>query len=146
MLVEVLHALVNIIKICIICIQICIICIKIRIICIQIFWRRVKTPDFQSKLCRHHSQQLWKLADIEWMDSEINPNLKFRMRIRLISSGYLKLYRIINIVMRFDLMKQLNGTRPVFAWFPSFCMSEGCKIFTSCSSHDRSVWLIKFCI
>ena len=36
------------------------------------------------------------------------------MRIRLISSDYLKLYRIINIVMRFDLMKQLNGTRLVF--------------------------------
>ena len=87
-------------------------------ICIQIFWRRVKTPDFQSKVCRHRSQQLCKLADIEWMDSEINPNLKFRMRIRLISSDYLKLYRIISIVICLDLVKQLNGTR--FCVTPKF--------------------------
>ena len=92
-----------------ICIQICIICIKIRII---------KTPDFQSKLCRHHSQQLWKLVDIEWMDSKINPNLKFRMRIRLISIEYLKLYRIISIIIRLDLVKQLKGTR--FCVIPKF--------------------------
>ena len=114
-------------------VQICIICIKIRI---------RKTPDFQSKLCRHHSQQLWKLVDIEWMDSKINPNLKCRMRIRLISSEYLKLYRIISMIIRLDLVKQLKGTG--FAWFPSFCMSEGCKIFTSCSNHGRSAWLINF--
>ena len=44
------------------------------------------------------------------MDSKINPNLKFRMRIRLISSEYLKLYRIISMIIRLDLAKQLKGT------------------------------------
>ena len=44
------------------------------------------------------------------MDSKINPKLKFRMRIRLISSDYLKLYRIISIIIRLDLVKQLKGT------------------------------------
>ena len=42
------------------------------------------------------------------MDSKINPNLKFRMRIRLISSEYLKLYRIISMIIRLDLVKQLK--------------------------------------